>query len=208
MHTYLGRAYAMSGGFEKAIFNFQKSEEIAVLNATEIEDVIPPFIDYWNMIAANSKQEIEGAAKRMAEKKDLEAIKKPTKSQKETLANLEKNVVPYIQDNEPAWRDRVQRAPAVIEQLQGMLDASKMYPGRFTPVIDSIQNDINSEKEVIDSKFGGDKAKYVDSVLGTKGNIESLPTQADKLKFLYRLLHLDPQSEAVKKQIDIVLGKG
>jgi tetratricopeptide (TPR) repeat protein len=208
LHTYLGRAYAMSGGYEKAILNFQKCEEIAVLNAAELEDVIPPFIDYWNMLANNSKQELESVAKLMEQKKELEAIKKPNKAQKEMLANLEKNYMPMIEANVPVWEDQIQRAPGVIAQLGEMHNHAKSYPGKYVPVVESIQNDINSEKEMIDSKFGGDKAKYVDSVVGTKENIESLSTQADKLKFLYRLLYLDPQSEAVKKQIDLVFGKG
>jgi tetratricopeptide (TPR) repeat protein len=208
LHTYIGRAYAMNGGYEKAILNFQKAEEIAVLNATEIDDVIPALIDQWNMSANLSKQELESVAKLMEQKKELEAIKRPNKAQKDMLANLEKNVMPMIEARVPVWEEQIQRAPVIIERLEEMLSHAKSFPGKFVTVIESIQNDIKGEKELIDSKFGGDKAKYVDSVLGTKENFESLPTQADKLKFLYRLMYLDPQSEAVKKQIDIVLGRG
>jgi tetratricopeptide (TPR) repeat protein len=208
LHQTLAQAYFLNGNYEKAVSNFGKASEIVNTIALEIDGIVAPLIDQWNTILAMSKQALDEAEQKVEQKKVLEAKgTKQTKAEKESLAKLEKEL-PIIEEYKPSWAANVQRAPGIIQHLNDTAKSAKSESGIYLPYIEGIQNDIRNEQNLIDSKFGGDKAKYVNSVVDTKENIESLTTQADKIKFLNRLLFLDPQSAAVKKQIDIVLGKG
>jgi hypothetical protein len=143
----------------------------------------------------------------MKQKEELEAKGNQINEQeKEFLAKITQNV-PGIKKEKLILESQVERAPLVIAQLEEMLNGIRSDSGKFAPVIDEVQKAISNEKETIDTKFSGDKAKYANSVIGTKENLEALKSQTDKVKFLNRLLFLDPKSEAVKKQLNIVLGR-
>jgi len=194
-HVYMGRALVMAGDTEGAVLNFTKAEQIANQNAIDLDSVLSPIIDSWN---ATVEQNTKDLAEVAQIKKGIEAKDKKTKEEEETLVLIEKNSA--------VWEENLKRAPGIIEQLNAMNNNAKEDTKRFEPAITAMKNDLKAEGELIGSKFGGDKTKYVTSVASTKENFESL-NQADKVKFLNRLLFLDPQNATAKKQLDIALGK-
>ncbi|MDR2696986.1 MAG: hypothetical protein LBB40_00745 [Holophagales bacterium] len=195
-HVYMGRALVMSGDIEGAILNFKEAEQIANQNAVDIEGVLSPLINAWTATVEQNTKDLGEAAQI---KKEIEAKAKKTKAEEETLVLIEKNTA--------VWEENLKRAPAIIEQLNGMINGAKEDTTKFGPAIAAIATNLESENELIVSKFNGNTAAYVTSVAGTKENIDSLQTQADKIKFLNRLLVLDPQNTTAQKQLDIVLGK-
>ena len=215
-HVYLGRAYVMLGDTEKAISNFNKAEEIANTNAVEIEDVLTPLIAQWSAAADNSKQQLEQRdevikLKEQFEgvKKEIEAKRRQNNDDKQRLAKIAENELKLQEyfNNVPVWEANLERAPAMVEQLNGFISVSKEDTTKFSPVIKGLEEDLQAEKDLIESKFGGDKARYVTSVVETKENLDNLQSQADKVKFLNRLLFLDTKNAAAQKQLDILLGK-
>ncbi|MCL1908765.1 MAG: hypothetical protein FWG12_05290 [Holophagaceae bacterium] len=206
-HVYLGRAYAMYGHLESAGSNFKKAEEIARLNATEIDGVFGPIIQNWNNAGEMSKKALENLETIKKQKEEIEAKgRRQSRQERELLARI-KEREPFFDENAPIWQANIERAPAMVEQLNLLVSATKEDTGKFAPAIAALEADVKSEGEMIETKFGGDKAKYVESVIDTKENLTSLTTQEDKVKFLNRLLFLDPQNKEVKEQLDSILGK-
>jgi len=215
-HVYLGRAYVMFGDTEKAISNFKKAEEIAKLNAVEVEAMLTPLIEQWSAAVEFSKQQLvqrEGVANAQEQletrKKEIESKRRQNNNDKQILAQIAENelkIQEYI-NNIPVWEANLERAPVAIEQLNGMINTAKEDITKFSPAIKGLEEDLQAEKDLIASRFNGDIPRYVTSVAETKENLDSLQSQADKVKFLNRLLFLDPKNVAAQKQLDIALGR-
>ena len=216
-HVYLGRAYAMFGDTERAISNLKKAEEIANLNAAEIEVVVGPLIEQWSMATENAKQQLgqqEEVAKMKEKlegtKKEIEAKRRQNNTDKQTLeqiAKAELRIQEEYLNHVPAWEDIIEKAPGTVAQLNQYIAMAKEDTTKFAATIQGLEGDLQAEKEVIASKFEGNKPRYVTSVVETKENLDSLQSQPDKVKFLNRLLFLDPQNVAAQKQLDIVMGR-
>jgi len=208
-HVYLGRALVMAGDVEGAISNFTKAEQIANQNAVDLDSVLSPIIESWTATVEQNKKALAEAAQTKeeleAEAKKLEAKARRNKAEEEKLTKLKESLA-LIEKNTAVWEENLKRAPAIIEQLNAMNNGAKEDTKRFEPAIAAMTNDLKAENELISSKFNGDKVKYVTSVAGTKDNFENL-NQADKVKFLNRLLFLDPKNAVAQKQLDIALGK-
>jgi len=207
LHVYLGRACVMYGHLEKAIINFREAEEIAKLNASEVDDVFGPIIDNWNIALEESKKALESLETITKQKADIEAKgKKQTKQDKQVLARI-KEGEPFLKENVPIWQANLERAPAIVEQLGQIISRTKADITKFAPVVAALEEDIRTEAEMIETRFSGDKTKYVESVIGTEENISNLAGREDKIKFLNRLMFLDPQNTMVREQLDLLLGK-
>ena len=206
-HVYLGQAYVMDGDLEKSIANFLRAEEIAKLNASEADAVFSPYIQHWNNVHEKAQQALENFENIKKRKAEIEAKgKKQTKQDKAILALIIENE-PIEEAKIPGWQAEIESAPANVEQLNKFCETTKSEATRFAPAIADLQQDLKSEKETIESKFAGDKVKYVESVIETTENLASLKSVADKVKFLNRLLFLDPSNKAVQGQLNTILGK-
>ncbi|MCL1893238.1 MAG: hypothetical protein FWG02_03230 [Holophagaceae bacterium] len=206
-HVYLGQAYVMAGDLEKAIDNFRKAEEVANVNASEIDVIIAPAVGNWNKAYETAQQGLEFLESFRKQKEELEAKgKKASKQEKDVLKKITENESKYA-ESAPEWEAMVERAPVILEQLSQLCETTKSEATRFAPAIADLQQDLKSEKETIESKFAGDKVKYVESVIETTENLASLKSVADKVKFLNRLLFLDPSNKAVQGQLNTILGK-
>jgi chromosome segregation ATPase len=207
----------MSGDTEKAISSFQKAEQIASVQAEKIEEVMAPFLGYWTAIGPRLEQNIEQIEtlkpqieKLKEEQTALEGKRRRNKAENERLAAIQANIANFDEylASVPAWQAELERVPLVTKQINDTISDIKESPARFPAVIEGIKQDLASENEQLASDaFKGDKAKYVDSVINTKDNLDSLEKMGnlDKIKFLNRLLFLDPQNTTVKQHLDRVL---
>jgi len=203
MHAYMGRALVMSGDLEQSIASFQKAKEISELKGRETEEFLSPHIQGWEAAIERSKNrlvEIDTLAKTRAE---LEAKKRLTSAEKKQLEVLKRNAL-GIEYEANTCKENIAKGPSAIEQIKQTIKNEKEASGRFALAIGGIEETMENEKEMVSSSFGGDKAKYVASVIDTKENLDSLPTRDDKIKFLNRLLFLDPNNKTVQQQLDLV----
>jgi hypothetical protein len=93
-------------------------------------------------------------------------------------------------------------APSVLDQLNGYINTAKRDAVKFTQDAKDMESDLASEKDIIDSKFKGDRAKYVAAALPNANAME----RREKVHYLNRLLFLDSGNAAVQKQLDAALG--
>jgi hypothetical protein len=203
-HEYLYKALLASGDKEGAIACIKKAEEIAKLNAVDTEAALAPTIGVWSAAIEDSTKNMEEAApvkeQLEAEKSRLESMPKRKKADNKLLADVEADLASLANDM-AVWENNLKTAPAVLNQLNRYIDTAKKDSVKFAQEIKDMESDLADERDVIDSKFKGDKAKYVAAALPNAGAMDT----REKVRFLNRLLFLDPDSAAVRKQLDAAL---
>jgi septal ring factor EnvC (AmiA/AmiB activator) len=217
-HDYLYRALLMSGDTEGAIACIKTAEEIAKRNAADTETGLAPTIESWSKAVGESTKSIEEAApikekleaekeSLQAEKAQIESMPKRKRAHNQRLAAIEADLAAIEADlaalaqDMAVWENNVKRAPATIDQLNGYIDTAKKDAAKFANDIKDMESDLAAEGDEIESKHGGSKAKYVAAVLRDA----SAKDQKEKVRFLNRLLFLDPKNAAVKKQLDAAI---
>jgi hypothetical protein len=218
-HDYLYRALLGSGDTEGAIACIKKAEEIAKKSAADTEAGLAPIIESQSAVinefaknldkVAPVKEEL--AAKKGsldAEKNQLESMKKRKKADNQRLdavnaelAALEPELASLERDT-ALWGNNHKMATALVGQLGGYVNDAKKGAAKFAPDIEKMESDLAAERGVIDSKFKGSKAKYVAATLPSANSMED---QKEKVRFLNRLLFLDPKNATVRKQRDAAI---
>ena len=206
MNAYMGRALVMAGKIEQSISSFQKAKDIAELKAKETEGFVNLQIQGWEAAIEHAKTRLQEIETLMKTKEELEAKTKKTSNEKKQLEALKQNTL-ALEYETNTHKDNISRGPAAIAQMKNALEKEKEDSARFAPVIASLEEALKSERETISSTFGGDKAKYVASVIDTKANLEEQPTKDDKIKLLNRLAFLDPNNKIVQQQLALLIGK-
>jgi len=206
MHAYMGRALVMSGNIEQSIANFQKAKDIAGLKAKETEGFVNSQIQGWGAAIEHSKNRLAEIETLMKTKAELEAKNKKTSQEKKQLEAFKENAL-GLEYEANTCKDNISKGPVAIEQMSNALKKEWEDSAKFAPVVAGLEETLKSEQEMISSRFGGDKAKYVASVIDTKENLDNQPTREDKIKFLNRLAFLDPSNKAVQQQLALLLGK-
>jgi hypothetical protein len=203
-YEYLYKALLASGDKEGAIACTKKAEEIAKLNAAETEAALTPTIDLWSAAIKDNTENLEEAGPLVerleAEKNRLESMPKRKKADNKLLAEIEADLDSLAQEM-AVWENNLKTAPAVLNQLNGYINTAKRDTVKLAQEIEDMEGDLAAERDVIESKFKGDKAKYVAAALP---NASSMDTK-EKVRFLNRLLFLDPDSAAARKQLDAAL---
>jgi hypothetical protein len=210
-HEYLYRAFLMSGDTESAISTIKRADGIASKNASDIEEALAPTIKTWSTAVAEAKENLEDAPSTKedleGEIAKLETKSKRSKPENKKLAEDKATLDTFLKDI-AVWQGNVNNGTAVLAQLNGIIDGAKKDTTKFAQDIADMQKDLDTEsEEIASSKFGGDKAKYVASAIGNKENLANLKTQTEKVKYLNRLLFLDPRNATVQKELAAVLGK-
>jgi hypothetical protein len=141
----------------------------------------------------------------MKTKSELEAKKRRTSAEKKQLDILKENTL-SLEYEATVCKDNISKGPAAIAQMNAALEKEKEDSARFSPVISGLEEDIESEREIISREFNGDKAKYVESVIATPENLGGMRTKDDKIKFLNRLLFLDPNNKTVQQHLALLIG--
>jgi len=204
-HEYLFRALLMSGDTESAIATIKKAEQIAEKNAAETEAALSPTIETWSNAIEEAKKGLEDVApvkeEFEARKNELEAKKRRNKKENTELENIQIELE-SIQNDVATWENNLKNAPGVISQLNKLINDAKRDTTKFTKDIKDMETDLASERAEMEKI--GDKAKYIDAVLNTKGNFTNKP-QRDVVRILNRLLFLDPNNSNVQKQLDAAL---
>jgi len=205
MNAYMGRALVMSGNIEQSIESFQKAKVTAELKSKETENFVNSQIQAWEQAIERSKTRLTEIDTLFKTRDELEAKKKRSSEEKKQLQALKDNTL-GLEYEANVCKDNISKGPAAIAQMSGALEKEKEDSARFAPVIVGLEEALASEKEMIASNFGGDKVKYVASVIDNKENLTSQPTRDDKIKFLNRLLFLDPSNSTVKQQLALLVG--
>ena len=205
MYAYLGRAQVLSGDIEKSLESFQKAQSIAETKAKGTEDLVNSQIEGWTQAIEHAKNRLKDIETLIKTKTDLEAKSKKSSEEKKTLKALQDNML-GLEYEANVCRENINKGPLAIEQMNNILKTEREDSGRFALVISGLQETLKNERDLITSNFGGDKAKYVASVVNTKENLENQKTQQDKMSFLNRLLHLDPANKDVQEQLALVIG--
>lgn len=211
MFVYMGRAQVLSGEIEKAIDSFKKANDIAEVKAVETEGLVNSQIQAWTRAVEQAevrRKEIEEIlARKDALEKEIEGKRKLKTSREKIkeIDNINKDM-PNLENQLKVCNQTIQSGPSAIKQMNESLAREKEDAGRFAPVVASLQESIKIEQEFISSNFGGDKSKYVTSVVNTKENLESQKTKQDKVSFLNRLLLLDPANKDVQQQLALLIG--
>jgi len=204
-HEYLYRAVIMSGDKERAVGYIKAAAEIARMNAAYVEQGLAPTFKSWSdSVQANKKNIADALAVKeeiLAEKTQLESTAKRKKADNKKLAQAEREIA-FVEERIAEFESELKKAPVAVGQLNGYIAAAKKDILKFNRDLGDLESDLAAEKEVIDSKFKGDKAKYVGVALG---NADGMP-QRDRVIFLNRLLSLDPGNAAVKGKLDAALG--
>jgi hypothetical protein len=214
---YLYRALLMSGDTEGAIACIKTTEEVAKKSAADTEAGLAPAIGSQTAaidgiaknldraapareeIAANKagleaekgRLESMGNKRKKADNLRLEAVGAELAAAETELASLDRDMA--------LWRNNAQAAAAMAGQLNGFVGAAKQSAAKFAPVIEKMEGDLAAEKDAIDSKHKGSKAKYVAAALPGASAAED---KKERVRLLNRLLFLDPKNAAVKKQRD------
>ncbi|MBI4911611.1 MAG: hypothetical protein HY823_02635 [Acidobacteria bacterium] len=188
-YSLAGRAALSSGDWAKARDYFGKAQAVARENhALTTEVVVNPLVETWKKAMEDSRKMLEENAARIKEA-EAKAQKDRTPADGETL------------NAATVWRNNLSNGGKTIQQLQEHAAGLKRDADAFTAPLEGLDKDLKAEEETIQSeKFKGDKAKYVTAVLNTPKNFE-LPSQADKVKLLYRLTFLDPANARALKSL-------
>jgi hypothetical protein len=219
LHDYMQRALFMSGKTEDAIACIKTIEGTAKKNAADMEAGLAPAVQSQTAAmretsgnistAALAKEVVAADIERLrAEKAQIESLKKKKKADNQRLdainaelASLESNLASMEQDI-ALWKSNHQAAADRVRQLHGYVNAAKKGADVFAPDLKKMEGALADEKEAIDSKFKGNKVKYVGATLPGAASIED---KKEKVRFLNRLLFLDPKNGAAKKQLNAAL---
>jgi predicted RNase H-like nuclease (RuvC/YqgF family) len=219
LHDYKQRALFMSGKTEDAIACIKEAEGIAKKNAASMEAGLAPAIQSQKAAMRGAEENIKKATpvkdevaanieEQRAKKAQIESLKKKKKADSQKLeainaelATLESNLASMERDI-ALWKSNQQTANEGSRQLHGYVNAAKKGANVFAPDLKKMEGALADEKEAIDSKFKGNKAKYVSAKLPGAASIED---QKEKVRFLNRLLFLDPKNGAAKQQLNAAL---
>jgi excinuclease UvrABC ATPase subunit len=203
-YEVLYKALHASGDTEGAIACIKKAEDIAKMNAADTEAALAPTISVWSAAMDDSAKNMEenGPVKEQleAEKNRLESMPKRKKADNKLLEDIVADLDSLAKDM-AVWENNLKTAPAVLSQLNRYIDTAKKDAAKFANEIKDLESDLANEADVVDSKFKGDKAKYAAAALPNAGPMDP----KDRVRFLNRLLFLDPNSAAARKQLDAAL---
>jgi hypothetical protein len=192
MHSLAGKMALLGGDWAKAKEHFSKAQAVAKENFTNFNEVVAPLIQTWQKAMEDSTKALEENAAR----------------RKEVEAKAEKDRTPQDQEVLKAvavWEGNLKNGGKVIKQLGDHAEGLRKDSEAFNNPIDGVDKDLKNEAETLASdKFKGDKAKYVAAVLNTPGNF-ALPSQADKVKLLCRLVFLDPANTRATKSLEAAI---
>ncbi len=192
MYSLAGKMALMAGDWEKAKGLFGKAQEVAKENHSNFTEVATPLIQTWQKAMADSKKALEDNA---ARRKDAEAkaAKDRTPQDQEVLKAVD------------VWEGNLKNGDKVIKSLKDHMDILGKDAEAFAKPIEGVDKDLKAEAETLASdKFKNDKGKYVTAVLNTPSNF-ALPSQADKVKLVSRLVFLDPSNVRAQKTLDAAI---
>jgi len=206
MHSNLGRALVMSGNIEQSIESFQKAKSIAELKLKGTEGFLNLQMQGWEQSIEHSKKRLADIETLMKTKAELEAKNRRNSEERKQLEVLKENTL-SLEYEASVCKDNITKGPQAIAQMSDLLKKEREDSTKWSPVIAGLEETLKNEREMISSpSFGGDKAKYVASVIDTKTNLDEQPTREDKIKFLNRLAFLDPNNKTVQQQLALVVG--
>jgi tetratricopeptide (TPR) repeat protein len=205
MHSYMGRALVMNGNIERSLDSFQKAKDIAELKTKDTEDLVNTQVQMWTQAIEHAKKRLADIETLMKTKEDLEAKRRRTSEERKQLDAIKENML-GLEYEASVCKENISKGPIAIAQMNDALEKEKENAAMFAPVIAGLEETLKSENEMISANFGGDKAKYVASVVDTKENLEVLTSRDDKIKFLNRLLFLDSNNKTVQQQLALLVG--
>lgn len=192
IYSVTGKAALLSGDWAKAKEMFTKARTVAQENHANLAEVTGPLIQAWQKAMEDSRKQLDEVG---ARRKDAEA-------------KAEKDRTPQDQDLLKAvavWEGNLANGGKLIKQLTEHADGLKKDADAFAKPLEGVDLDLKAEADTLaGEKFKGDKAKYVTAVLNTPKNFE-LPTQADKVKLLFRLTYLDPANARAGKSLQAAI---
>lgn len=192
LHSLAGKMALMGGDWARAKEHFSKAQAVAKENHGNFSEVAAPLVQTWQKAMEDSQKNLDENA---ARRKDVDA-----KAEKDRNAQ-DKEVLAAV----AVWEANVKNGGRVVKQLQDHADGLRKDGEAFVKPIEGVEKDLKAEDEVLSSdKFKGDKAKYVTAVLNTPTNF-ALPSQADKIKLLNRLVFLDPANARAAKSLDAAI---
>lgn len=191
-YSLSGKMALMGGDWARAKDHFGKAQAVAKENHGNFAEVVSPLIQTWQKAMEDSTKSLEENA---ARRKEVEA-----KAEKDrTPQDLE------VLSAVAVWEGNLKNGGKVIKQLQEHTEGLRKDSEAFAKPIEGVEKDLKSEDEILASdKFKGDKAKYVTAVLNTPANF-ALPSQADKVKLLHRLVFLDPANARAGKSLEAAI---
>ena len=191
-YSLSGKMALMGGDWAKARDHFNKAQAVAKENHANFTEVITPLVQTWQKAMEDSSKSLEENAARRKEV-EAKAEKDRTPQDQEVLAAV------------AVWEGNVKNGGKVVKQLQEHTEGLRKDSDAFAKPIEGVEKDLKAEEEVLASdKFKGDKSKYVTAVLNTPANF-ALPTQADKVKLLHRLVFLDPANGRASKSLEAAI---
>jgi hypothetical protein len=188
VNSLSGKLALLSGDWSKAKDYFAKAQEVAKENHANFSEVATPLIQTWQKAMEDSSKALQDNA---ARRKEVEA-----KAEKDHTAQ-DQEVVKAV----AVWEGNLKNGGKVVKQLQEHSEGLRKDAEAFAKPIEGVDKDIKAEADTLADKFKGDKAKYVVAVLNTPGNF-ALPSQADKVKLLYRLVFLDPANTRAARSLE------
>jgi len=189
IYSQCGKLALLGGDWAKGKDYFAKAQEVAKANHSNFTEVAGPLTQTWQKAMEDSSKALQDNA---ARRKEVEA-----KGGKDLTAQ-DQEVLNAV----AVWENNLKNGGKVVKQLQDHSEGLRKDAEAFSKPIEGVDKDIKAEADTLASdKFKGDKAKYVAAVLNTPGNF-ALPTQADKVKLLYRLVFLDPANTRAAKSLE------
>jgi hypothetical protein len=197
----LCRAYRMAvetadaaGQWEKALDYAKQAKTLGAENYESIKEPFTKMVEHFKSVAAKDR---EALAYDDAQIKELKAKKDRHAGEEQFLqivANVEKSIV-----DAEKWS----------KFFQTYLDATKPEATAYDPLVAAMEDKLKREVEQIENyKAGkGDKTKWVDAVISTPAYMEAQGDKAGKMRWLSRLIVIDPDNKKVQKQLDILNGK-
>jgi len=182
------------GQWEKALVYVKKAQELARTNKIETEKALAGPMKAWEELRDSGKKVLDANAARISE---LKAKQNPT--------NAELNEL----DDYLAAEKNHQMGEKSAKALLFAWDRGTKYAKSYDAYVDYIQLKIEDQEKEISSyaPAKGDKTKWAEAIAQAPSYLNSFPENKGKVAFVYRLLVLAPESQKVKRLLDLTLGK-
>lgn len=187
------RATDASGDWEKALEYYQRTRDIAKINAEKTGAKFPALVSYYKDLAERSR-------KTLAENADyIQTLRTKANPDPGDLQQLE-----LIQKEE----ESIGKSTKSAQVFEGYVETTKKEADYYSRSAEQEASQIRSlETALAEYSFKNDKVKFVEGILVSKGYLESqYPDKAARVRFLYRLRSLDPGSRRVVKEIEAQTG--
>lgn len=183
-----------AGQWEKALDYAKQAKALGAENYESIKEPFTKMVEHFKGVAAKDR---EALAYDAAQIKELKAKKDRHAGEEqflEIVANVEKSIV-----DAEKWS----------KFFQTYLDATKPEAEAYDPLVVAMTDKLKREAEQVENyKAGkGDRAKWVEAVISTPAYMEAQGDKAGKMRWLSRLIVIDPDNKKVQKQLDILNGK-